>query len=38
MDKWGARDGCGNKRGSGGVKSVWLGVDCVFGGLLIKLK
>lgn len=35
--KWeGERDGCGNERGGGGFKS--LGVDCVFGGLLIKLK
>lgn len=35
--KWeGERDGCGNRRGGGGFKS--LGVDCVVGGLLIKLK
>lgn len=32
------REKCGNKRGEGGVESVWLGVDCVVGGLLIKLK
>lgn len=25
-------------RGGGGVESVWLRVDCVVGGLLIKLK
>lgn len=37
--KWeGEREGCGNKRGEGGVESMWSGVDCVVWGLLIKLK
>lgn len=37
--KWeGGGEGSGNKRGGGGVESVWLGLDCVVGGLLIKLK
>lgn len=31
-------EGCNNKRGGGGVESLWLGVNCVLGGLLVKLK
>lgn len=32
------REQCSNKMGGGGVESLWLGVDCVVGGLLINLK